>query len=49
MDMKLVSEAQLEARTLYEEDPALSSPQHAALRQKLLSRFALNMASTDVS
>jgi ATP-dependent DNA helicase RecG len=49
MDVKLVSEAQLEARTIYEEDPALHAPQHTALRELLLRRFALNSETTDVS
>ncbi len=35
VDPKLVAEAQLEARTLYEEDPTLSQPEHAALRARL--------------
>lgn len=39
IDPKLVAEAQLEARTLYEEDPTLSLPQHAALRARLEVRF----------
>ncbi|MBX3061716.1 MAG: ATP-dependent DNA helicase RecG [Anaerolineae bacterium] len=49
MDVKLVSEAQLEARTIYEEDPALMQSEHVALREKLLQRFALNTETTDVS
>jgi ATP-dependent DNA helicase RecG len=49
MDVKLVSEAQLEARTLFEEDPDLALSQHAALREKLIQRYAIRGETTDVS
>ncbi|MDW8298844.1 MAG: ATP-dependent DNA helicase RecG [Anaerolineae bacterium] len=39
IDPKLVAEAQLEARTLYEEDPMLRLPEHAALRSRLEARY----------
>jgi ATP-dependent DNA helicase RecG len=48
MSVGLVELAQVEARTIYEEDPYLSRPEHAALREKLGREFAPdNMA--DVS
>jgi ATP-dependent DNA helicase RecG len=48
IDPKLVSEAQLEARTLYEEDPTLALPQHAALRARLEARYGRGEAA-DIS
>ncbi|HLY29078.1 MAG TPA: helicase-related protein, partial [Aggregatilineales bacterium] len=39
MDPRLVEEAQTEARTLYEEDPDLALPEHAALRERLRETF----------
>jgi ATP-dependent DNA helicase RecG len=48
IDPKLVAEAQLEARTLYEEDPTLALPQHAALRARLEARYGRGEAA-DIS
>ncbi len=48
IDPKLVSEAQLEARTLYEEDPTLSLPEHRALRARLEARHG-RAESADIS
>jgi ATP-dependent DNA helicase RecG len=39
MDVQIVEQAQFEARTLYEEDPDLMLPEHAALREKLHQQF----------
>lgn len=39
MDVKIVEEAQYEARTLYEEDPILGLPEHEGLRERLRQRF----------
>jgi ATP-dependent DNA helicase RecG len=39
MDVQTVEHAQFEARTLYEEDPDLALPEHAALREKLRQQF----------
>jgi ATP-dependent DNA helicase RecG len=47
MDPKLVSEAQIEAKTLYEEDPYLSAPEHTLLRVMLNERYGNKI--TDVS
>ena len=48
MTIDLVEAAQVEARTLYEEDPTLSAPQHQALRDQIRRTFGEgNMA--DVS
>ena len=48
MSVGLVELAQVEARTIYEEDPYLTRPEHSALREKLGREFAPdNMA--DVS
>jgi ATP-dependent DNA helicase RecG len=47
MDSKLVSEAQIEAKTLYEEDPYLSQPEHTLLRVILNERYGNSI--TDVS
>ncbi len=33
MDIKLVQTAQLEARTIHEEDPTLQAPSHISLRK----------------
>jgi ATP-dependent DNA helicase RecG len=49
MDPKLVAEAQIEARTIFEEDPALTMPQHLPLREKLLARYAVRGEGSDVS
>jgi ATP-dependent DNA helicase RecG len=45
IDPKLVAEAQLEARTLYEEDPSLALPEHAALRARLEARYGRSEAA----
>lgn len=49
MDIQLVQAAQLEARTLYEEDPTLQAPTHLSLREKLMQRFDMRGETTDVS
>jgi ATP-dependent DNA helicase RecG len=38
-DPRLVEEAQVEARTIYEADPDLTLPEHAALRAQIEARF----------
>jgi hypothetical protein len=48
IDIKLVSEAQIEARTIYEEDPDLAQPEHATLRERLRLRYG-DQPSADVS
>ncbi|MEP7287202.1 MAG: ATP-dependent DNA helicase RecG [Chloroflexota bacterium] len=48
MDPRLVQDAQFEARTLYEEDPDLVLPQHAALRETLHQRYGKH-SNADVS
>lgn len=40
MSVELVELAQVEARTIYEEDPYLTRPEHLALREKLGREFA---------
>jgi ATP-dependent DNA helicase RecG len=47
MDSRLVQQAQIEARTLFEEDPALMAAEHLALREKVLARYSKQTA--DVS
>jgi hypothetical protein len=42
MDIRLVEEAQIEARTLYEEDPIFALPEHAALREQVNRRFGVD-------
>jgi len=48
MDARLVAIAQVEARTLYEEDPMLSSPEHVPLRERVKALFGPE-AETDLS
>ncbi len=48
MNVHIVEDAQVEARTIYEEDPTLSLPEHAGLREQLQMRFGIR-ANTDVS
>ncbi len=48
MDVQTVENAQYEARTLYEEDPALSLPEHSALRERLELQFG-SQTATEVS
>jgi ATP-dependent DNA helicase RecG len=48
MDPRTVEAAQFEARTIYEEDPDLTLPEHAALREQLRLRFG-DRANADVS
>ena len=39
MSPRMVEMAQQEARALYEEDPALQSPEHHLLRQRLVMLY----------
>ncbi len=48
MDPRLVEAAQTEARTIYEEDPDLTQPEHAALRERLIQHFGERL-DADVS
>ena len=48
MDVVIVENAQYEARTLYEEDPDLTLPEHAALREQLEVTFG-EYSDADVS
>jgi ATP-dependent DNA helicase RecG len=48
MDIRTVEEAQVEARTIYEEDPDMNLPEHAGLREQLQIRFGVR-SHTDVS
>jgi ATP-dependent DNA helicase RecG len=48
MDIKIVETAQLEAKTIYEEDPLLERPEHAALRRRLSELYG-DVSRADVS
>ncbi len=48
MDVQTVEHAQYEARTLYEEDPDLTLPEHEALRERLQIQFG-DRTVTEVS
>ena len=48
MDPQTVEAAQFEARTIYEEDPDLTLPEHAALREQLRLTFG-DRSNADVS
>lgn len=48
MDIKLVEEAQVEARTIYEQDPDLVLPEHRALKARIDELFGVG-ESADVS
>ncbi|GAB4545134.1 MAG: ATP-dependent DNA helicase RecG [Anaerolineae bacterium] len=48
IDPKLVAEAQVEARTLYEEDAQLALPEHALLKARLEALFG-EQGETDIS